>query len=264
MNKSIINVKPDKHDTHIRLFSRVLGDSELTPLQKIILSDVISYQIQGKRYFKTSKALSKELGNISKKTIQANFQLLNQKGYLDCVPFKNSDDETNSLRQATVVNIDQWIADKETFNERKLGMTKREVKEKNHPTRMAWPNRHGKEKQSSTELLDAPEDNPIENTPVEVPQNDLPIVLYSQLNHNFEIRDEIRRQIRGGVEPRFFEALLDFEMGEELLQDTFVKVGDRSYPMQNHMRHFFIYDGWSPDDPINPEDELLDELENLD
>ena len=264
MNKIITNVKPDKHDTHIRLFSRVLGDSELTPLQKIILSDVISFQIQGKQYFKTSLALSKEFGNVSKKTIQANFQLLNQKGYLDCVPFKNSDDETFSLRQAKVVNLEYWIADKETFNERKLGMVKREVKEKNHPTRMAWPNRHGKQKKTSTELTSVSADNTDAKAPVEVPQNDLPVVLYSQLNHNVQIRDAVRREIRGGKVPRFFEAMIDFEMGDELLQDTFVKVADRSYPMQNHMRHFFIFDGWSPDDPINPDDELLDELENLD
>lgn len=262
MNKIITTVKPDRHDTHIRLFTRVLGDSELTPLQKIILSDVISYQIQGKRYFKTSKALSKELGNISKKTIQANFQLLNQKGYLDCVPFKNSDDETNSLRQATVVNIDKWIADKETFNELKLGMAKREVKEKNHPTRMAWPNRHGKQKQTSTELTSVPAENTDAKAPVEVPQNDLPVVLFSHVNHRFEIRDEVRRRIRGGAEPHYFEAMVDFEDGE-FVKDTLVKVADRSYPMENHMRFLFIYDGWSPDDPINPDDELLDELENL-
>lgn len=74
---------------------------------------------------------------------------------------------------------------------------------------------------------------------------------------------EVRRRIRGGAEPHYFEAMVDFEDGE-FVKDTLVKVADRSYPMENHMRFQFIYDGWSPDDPINPDDELLEELENLD
>jgi hypothetical protein len=67
MIQNFTKVKPDGHDNFVRLFKRVMADSELTPLQKIILSDVISLQIQGKRYFKTSKALSTELGNVTKK-----------------------------------------------------------------------------------------------------------------------------------------------------------------------------------------------------
>jgi hypothetical protein len=266
MIKNFTKVKPFRHDNFIRLFKRVMNDSELTPLQKIILSDVISLQIQGNRYFKTSKALAKELGNVAMKTIQDNFQKLNKMGYLDTIPFKASSEETHSLREAIVIDIEKWTSDEDTYTRSNLKTKKRVPKDKDHPLRMAWPNRYRKDKSLSTEPpifnSDEKKENMEASTPIQ--KNDLPMISYEQLNHCTTIRDAVRRKIRKGTVPNFFEAKVDFEDGTGATITNVVKVADRSYPKQNHMPQWFIYDKWSPDDPSSLEDDLLDDLENLD
>lgn len=263
MNHSISKVKPNGHDNFVRLFKRVMANGELTPLQKIILSDVISLQIQGKRYFKTSKALAKELGGtVTKKTIQDNFQKLNRMGYLDCVPFKASPDEQYSLREAIVVDIEKWTADADTFNTLNFQAKKPEVKDKNHPLRLTWPNR--KKKTIATFEESSTTKDEKNSASIRMAKSNLPMVSYSSINHNYSIRDAVRKKINSGVEPVFFEAQVDWEDGGDKIRDTFVKVADRDNPSQNHMRKHFIYDDWSADAPTSLEDDLLDASENLD
>ena len=262
MNQKRINVKPKGHDNFIRLFKRVMSDTELTPLQKIILSDVISFQIQGKRYFKTSKAVAKELGNLKTKTIQDNFQKLNKMGYLDTGPLKNSPEETCSLREAIVVDIEKWTSDENAYDSLNLDAMKPEVKDKNHPIRMLWPNRKKKTTPSVEESLTVKVKKTTDSIRIE--KSNLPIVSFERINHSYDIRDAVRREIRRGVEPKFFEAQLDWEDGSDYIIDIVVKVADRDNPKQNHMRKHFIYDGWSPDAPTSLEDDLLDASENLD
>lgn len=243
-----------------------MRDTELTWLQKIILSDVISLQIQSKRYFKTSKALAKELGNVSIKTVQANFQKLNEMGYLDCSPLKTSTGESFSLREAKVIDIEKWTSDEDTYTRSNLKTKKRVPKDKDHPLRMAWPNRYRKDKSFSTEprIFNSDEKKENKETSPPIQKNDLPMISYEQLNHCTTIRDAVRRKIRKGTVPEFFEVKVDFEDGTGATITKVVKVADRSYPMQNHMAQWFIYDNWSPDDSTSWEDDLLDDLENLD
>lgn len=262
MIQNFTKVKPDAYDNFVRLFKRVMADRELTPLQKIILSDVISLQIQGKRYFKTSKALATELGNVTKKAIQDNFQKLNRMGYLDCVPFKPSPEETYSLREAIVVDIEKWTADTNTYDNLNLVASKPEVKDDNHPVRMLWPNRRKKTTASVEESLTEKVEKTTDSIRIE--QGNLPIVSFERINHSYDIRDAVRREIRRGVEPKFFEVQIDWEDGSDFINDIVVKVADRDNPKQNHMRKHFIYDGWSPDAPTSLEDDLLDASENLD
>lgn len=101
-------IESDGLDNFLRLFSKVMKNKELTLLQKIIISDVISRQIQGQPYFKTSGVLAEELGTYKKKTIQMNFQYLESFGYLNTRPY-NDGKHTNDLREAEVVQIEKWI-----------------------------------------------------------------------------------------------------------------------------------------------------------
>jgi hypothetical protein len=264
MKHFISKVKPDGHDNFVRLFKRVMANRELTPLQKIILSDIISLQIQGKRYFKTSKALSTELGNVTKKAIQDNFQKLNRMGYLDCVPFKSSPEETYSLREAIVVDIEKWTADSETYDRLNLDAMKPEVKDKNHPVRMAWPNRFGEKEPSATLDRNINPEILVNTKEVEKAEvSKLPIIHVEHINHSYSIRDAIRSEIRRGTEPNFFKATIDFDdLG--MLEDVVVKVNDKTNPQLTHMRKEFIFEDWSPDASTSLEDDLLDASENLD
>jgi SOS-response transcriptional repressor LexA len=252
MSKKHTNVSPDKTDNFLRLWKRVLGDSQLNPLQKIILCDVISYVIEGKRYYKTSKALSKELGNISKRTIQDNFQKLNKMGYLDTVPFKATPDEPLSLREAIVVNLDQWVLSDEEFKSRNLEHFKAVPKESFHPTRMEWPNRHSKKKKPEV----APEPNhSVQQTQENDSEHSLPVVSFDSIGNTFAIRDEIRNLMKLGTEVKFIEVMVDF--GEnDLMKDVVVKINDSINPQFKYMRKQFIYDDWDQSDKNNDEDEL--------
>lgn len=264
MIQNFTKVKPVRHDNFIRLFKRVMNDSELTPLQKIILSDVISLQIQGNRYFKTSKALAKELGNVAMKTIQDNFQKLNKMGYLDTFPFKPSHEETFSLREARVIEIEKWISDEDTYENLNLSTKKRELKDKDHPLRKAWPNRNASAKspQSSDNII-KPEDSTISQKTNETVGPSLPIIHSDHINRSYSIRDRERSEIRKGKKLDFFKALVDFD-DSCLLEDVLVKVVDRTNPKLTHMPKSFIFEDWSPDAPTSLEDDLMDASENLD
>ena len=264
MKHFISKVKPDGHDNFVRLFKRVMANRELTPLQKIILSDVISLQIQGKRYFKTSKALATELGNVTKKAIQDNFQKLNRMGYLDCVPFKSSPEETYSLREAIVVDIEKWTADAETYDRLNLDAMKPEVKDKYHPVRMAWPNRIASAKPAQSSDSKSKADTsvtPHNSSDTESPS--LPVIHSDNINQSYSIRDSVRSEIRKGKALDFFKALIDFD-DSCLIEAILVKVVDRTNPKLTHMPKSFIFEDWSPDAPTSLEDDLLDASENLD
>ncbi|SHL66381.1 hypothetical protein SAMN05444484_102148 [Flavobacterium chilense] len=101
-------IESDGLDNFLRLFPKVMKNKELTLLQKIIISDVISRQIQGQPYFKTSGVLAEELGTYKKKTIQMNFQYLESFGYLNTRPY-NDGKHANDLREAEVLQIEKWI-----------------------------------------------------------------------------------------------------------------------------------------------------------
>ena len=127
-------------DTHLRVFKKVLLNPKLTILQKLILSDVISFTINGdKRYFKTSAQLAKQLGSYSTKAIQANFQRLNDMGYLNTQPIKLYDSE-NSLREASVVQIEQWIYPDEYLAANSINILPLVVKTSGHPLKTMWSN----------------------------------------------------------------------------------------------------------------------------
>lgn len=241
-----------------------MRDTELTWLQKIILSDVISLQIQSKRYFKTSKALAKELGNVSIKTVQANFQKLNEMGYLDCSPLKTSTGESFSLREAKVIDIEKWTSDEDTYTRSNLKTKKRVPKDKDHPLRMAWPNRNASAKSpQSSDYIIKPKDSTISQKTNETEVPSLPIIHSDHINRSYSIRDRERSEIRKGKKLDFFKALVDFD-DSCLLEDVLVKVVDRTNPKLTHMPKSFIFEDWSPDAPTSLEDDLMDASENLD
>lgn len=104
------NESNDKFDTFTKLYRKVLANQELSYLQKIILSDVISYQSQGLPYMRTSKSLAKLVGKGKGGTISKNFQILSKKGIIITRPdtFGDKTDSQYDLRFVEVVNIDQW------------------------------------------------------------------------------------------------------------------------------------------------------------
>ena len=94
--------------TYIRMFHKVLASEQLTLLQKLILSDVISFQLDGKQYKRTSKSLAKMLGDYQKATISTNFQILANRGFIITEPDNDGNSEFD-LRNVSVVNIEKWV-----------------------------------------------------------------------------------------------------------------------------------------------------------
>lgn len=130
-------------DTHVRFFPKVMKDKKLTLLQKHIICDVISYQIQQKKYFKTSARLAEELGNYKAGTIQTNFQFLNDNGYLDCFPYSQNNEYDYDLREARVVQMEKWIYTDQHLQEIKFEIKPLEKKGPDHPMKLLWKNRKG-------------------------------------------------------------------------------------------------------------------------
>lgn len=130
-------------DNYLRLFPKVMR-TELTLLQKYILCDVISRNIQGEPYYKVSATLAEELGNYKKKTIQTAFQWLNSNGYINTEPF-NDGKHKDDLREVEIIQIEKWIYTDEHLN--KIGFEilpiMKKVKDENYAWKMK--NRKGKD-----------------------------------------------------------------------------------------------------------------------
>jgi hypothetical protein len=105
------NESNDKFDTFTKMYHKVLASNELSLLQKYLISDVISFQIKGMPYMRTSKSLAKMLGDYKKGTISKSFQDLARKGIIITRPdgYGDKTDSQYDLRFVEVVNIDQWI-----------------------------------------------------------------------------------------------------------------------------------------------------------
>lgn len=130
-------------DNFLRLFPKLMKNKELTLLQKLIISDVISRQIQGQPYFKSSSVLAEELGTYKKKTIQMNFQYLESLGYLNTQPY-NDGKHTNDLREAEVIQIEKWIFPDDFLEKSKISIapTLRKIKDDNY----TWSRKRRKSK----------------------------------------------------------------------------------------------------------------------
>lgn len=130
-------------DNFLRLFPKLMKNKELTLLQKLIISDVISRQIQGQPYFKTSSVLAEELGTYKKKTIQMNFQYLESLGYLNTQPY-NDGKHTNDLREAEVTQIEKWIFPDDFLEKSKISILP--TVKKNKDGDYAWDRKRRKRK----------------------------------------------------------------------------------------------------------------------
>src|ERR1700740_1694 len=81
----------------LRVFPKVMRDQNLSLIQKLVLSDVISRQVKGEPYIKTAKAFALETG-YDKKTISDAHQWLNDNGYTNTAPY-NDGLNNHSLRE---------------------------------------------------------------------------------------------------------------------------------------------------------------------
>jgi len=61
-SKDIIPLK--EQDWFLRVYPRLLRNPNLTLLEKLIMSDIISFQLKGQLYFKTSRNVGDNLGVI--------------------------------------------------------------------------------------------------------------------------------------------------------------------------------------------------------
>ena len=123
-----------------------MEDKNLSLLKKFLICDVISFQIRGDRYYKTSAKTAKDLGDYKPKTVQTAFQELNNDGYVDCIPYNDGTGKVNDLREVKVNGIERWIYSDDYIEKNKIIIKPLEIKEKNHPLRLAWKNRHVKTK----------------------------------------------------------------------------------------------------------------------
>ena len=116
MKKSLDVVPSEHQDTFLRVYPRVLADTNLTLLQKLILSDIISFQLRGMTYFKSSSELAQQLG-YSTKSIQSVFQQLAKLGYIR-TSLKEGNKKNHSLRQASVHDMEYWVSHDKHLNGR--------------------------------------------------------------------------------------------------------------------------------------------------
>lgn len=216
-------------DSFLRLFPKVMKNKELTLLQKIIISDVISRQIQGQPYFKTSGVLAEELGTYKKKTIQMNFQYLESLGYLNTQPY-NDGKHTNDLREAEVVQIEKWIFPDDFLEKSKISIvpTVRKVKDDNY----AWSRKRRKNKLVHSEIVNPEIVKGYEN-PMDIGKDflesseaveDYLIVEWDDLESNTGIGQSLIDQFKdGGDFPFVMITVVD---GTTKFEDEAIKVPD--------------------------------------
>jgi DNA-binding transcriptional regulator YhcF (GntR family) len=83
---------------------------ELTLLQKLIMADILSVQLNGEQYFKGSSKLADEL-SMSKRTIQTNFQQLQKKNIIRTKVVHTAG--MMSRRYAEVIDLNRWVTSEE-------------------------------------------------------------------------------------------------------------------------------------------------------
>ena len=118
MKKSHDVVPTEQQDSFLRVYPRVLADTDLNPLQKLILSDILSYQLRGQSYFKSSSDVGESLGGYKPKTIQSAFQQLAKLGYIN-TDIKQGTKKNYTLRYASVVDMEYWVQNEDCLKGRK-------------------------------------------------------------------------------------------------------------------------------------------------
>jgi hypothetical protein len=117
----------EKLDNYLRIFNKVLAVENLSNLKKLILSDIISFQLDGKEYRRTSKSLAKMFGKYKKGTISKAFQEMFYEGYIVTTPYNDGGSEYD-LRNAVVIDIEKWVCKEDFLNQN--GYSKMELKPK--------------------------------------------------------------------------------------------------------------------------------------
>jgi hypothetical protein len=264
-------------DTHVRLFNKVMCNPDLTLLHKLILSDVISFQIQGKQYFKTSPQLAKELGSYKTKTVQGGFQWLNDNGYLDCLPFATSERLKFDLREARVIQIEKWIYDDAHLHSIGFNLEPLVKKDKNHPLKSLWANRRKKPDvnavRENTSTVPTKQPTPVENhnwdlydwnrrdddddseltigyqptyspKPVTVTV-DQPVTADEILHINGELlnfgcslRERVLEEMEAGRIPRYLSAIINID--DHIYEADIVRVDDEYNPHLKYMTRHYI------------------------
>jgi len=108
MKKKYDLVPTELQDSFLRVYPRVLSSEQLTLLEKLIISDIISYQLRGQSYFKTSSEVAKSFGDYSTKSIQTAFQKLSKMGVV-INEIKNGTGIHQTLRYSRVIDLEYWV-----------------------------------------------------------------------------------------------------------------------------------------------------------
>jgi hypothetical protein len=147
------NESNEKFDTFTKMYHKVLASNELSLLQKYIISDVISFQIKGMPYMRTSKSLAKMLGDYKKDTINKSFQDLAKKGIIVTRPggYGDKTDSKYDLRFAEVLNIDQWIRSDEYLES--IGFVPEEVIPQSNWTQSKTNTKEAKAKRQTEDII---------------------------------------------------------------------------------------------------------------
>jgi hypothetical protein len=234
-------------DNYLRLFPKVMR-TEITLLQKYILCDVISRNIQGEPYYKVSATLAEELGNYKKKTIQTAFQWLNSNGYINTEPY-NDGKHKDDLREVEIIQIEKWIYTDEQLNKMgfKILPTEKKTKDENY----AWIMKNRKEKRAvspnkaSEFIKDVESDDNSENELDEVAfgvgengtnviidkstfDDNLKIMKFSDLEDNPNIGKVIIEKIKSGENLDYEMVIIDFEDGGSVVQNEVIKIPNSS------------------------------------
>ncbi|MFV8366197.1 hypothetical protein [Flavobacterium sp. XS1P27] len=239
-------------DNYIRTFPKVMR-TELTLLQKYILCDVISRNIQGEPYYKVSSTLAEELGNYKKKTIQTAFQWLNTNGYINSQPY-NDGKHKDDIRQVEIIQIEKWIYTDEHLS--KIGFTISPTEKKTKDENYAWKMKNMKGKDVSNKKennLIIPESINASLVDIELIQNvhegdkdeitigyngcaakvlsddshlnnGLINLKFDDIDYSDNVGNIFINQIKNGQNFDFQMANIDFEDGGSVLQEEVIKI----------------------------------------
>lgn len=111
MEKQNENTKTTDNGQFIRLFNNVRRNKNLRPLDKMILSHIISYQLQDKEFFMSNDGIAYEYGT-STSTAQRAINRLEKYLIKRKVHTLNAEGVPMPKRYLKVINLDAWTNEK--------------------------------------------------------------------------------------------------------------------------------------------------------
>jgi hypothetical protein len=205
--KKLRDVVPtEQQDSFLRVYPRVLADTDLNPLQKLILSDILSYQLRGQSYFKSSSEVGELLGGYKTKTIQSAFQQLAKLGYITSM-IKEGNKKNYTLRYASVVDMEYWVQSAEFLKGRKRKViVSAPSTDKNEAEQEQSPDNASITNEQATQILRAHAPTNINEKPQEI--EGVLFINIDFISHSLKTKNDLLELEEQGEKLNFIQAAL--------------------------------------------------------